>query len=54
MKCKNCGKRKRSHNKQNQPYVCWEYYQLCGVCCAKLHPDIYSENIIRRYESSQN
>ena len=45
MKCKNCGKRKKSHHKPERgSYKCWDN-QLCGQCAFLLMPEIYPHNI---------
>ena len=43
MKCKTCGRRKKTNSKIK--LICWEDYGLCGDCCRKEHPEVYSNNI---------
>lgn len=55
MLCKDCGKRKQTHKNGKVTWImCWDQYQLCGICCAKRHPYRYPQPILKKLLSQAN
>lgn len=48
VKCRDCGKKRKTNANAKTRVICWEDYQLCSLCCVKKHPERYPLNVINQ------